>query len=212
MDRGNFVTFILILVIMTALVHLNMSSSGLNSIKGRPAVAPPFVIGEDYNISIDENGIIVYLSREVADRYNGIYLAVYAYDEDGKYITKLKRVVNGKIFISNSESADFEVTFDDNLVKDIETPRSKEKFYKIVEDAMANDRNYGLGRCLLGRQCEKICPMRAITLIRDDSIDGRGRIIPRINLRNGKIFGDNLCIEDGLCSSVCPTSLIHLAR
>lgn len=210
MDRRNFMAFIAILTLMAALVQLNMLSSGLNSVKGRPKVSEPFVIGKDYNISIDENGVVVDLSKEVAERYNGIYLAVYAYDENGKYITKLKRVVDGKIIIQNSESADFEVTFDGNFVSRIETPKVKEKFYKILDDAIANNRNYGLGRCLLGRQGERICPVKAITLVRDDSPEGRGRIIPKINLRNGEIKGPNVCIGDGLCSAVCPTSLIHL--
>ncbi|HIE34314.1 MAG TPA: hypothetical protein EYP86_04170 [Candidatus Altiarchaeales archaeon] len=211
MDRKNFALFIGILIVMSALVQLNMSERLRDVKEGRPTVSPPFT-DNDYTLSVNDNGVIVNLSDELTRQYGGIYLAVYAYDENGNYITKLKRVVDGKIVIGRDESADFMVKFDGNLVTDIGVSTSKKKFYQILDEAMKNSRNYGLGRCLLGRQGERICPVKAIILIRDDSPEGRGRIIPKINLRNGEVEGPNVCIEDGWCSSVCPTALIHIER
>ena len=202
MDKKNLTIFLAILAVMVALVGTDMISPGLDIEKvGRPVVRPPFSYDKDYKIIPDGNEVVVELSPKVAEEYNGRFLSVYAYDKEGNHISKLKRVVNGKIFIDGRESASFKVSFIDGSVSIVDKGDKEASFNQILKEAMDNDRLHGLGRCLLGKQCIKICPVAAAyVLMKDTSPEGRGRIIPDIDYTK--------CIQGGLCANKCPTSLI----
>ncbi len=205
MDKKNFTLFMAILVVMVALVGTDMLGSGVDISKiGRPVVREPFS-DADYNVTFKADQILVDLSPAVVEEYEGKFLSVYAYDLQGNHVFKLKRVVNEKILIDDSEAANFNATLSDGIITGIEKASKEASFYQILVDARDNNRFYGLEKCLLGQQCIKICPVAAIeVLIKDTSPQGKGRIIPDIDY--------NKCIEGGLCATRCPTSLIIVEK
>lgn len=200
MDSKNFTIFMVLVIAMMTLVTLNLQGQGISfSERGKPVVRGPFT-NEEYNISLEDDRIIVYVSDEVAKEYEGQYLSVYAYDEEGRHFAIFKRVIDKKITITGDETPNFQVTFEGNKVMSIEKPTGAETFHEILKDSLEENRNHGLERCILGRQCVRTCPVKAVSLIRDDSPEGRGRVIPEIDY--GK------CILDGRCPTVCPTHII----
>lgn len=205
MDKQNLTAFLAILVVMVVIVGTDMLSSGIDIEKvGRPVVRPPFS-DDDYNITFKGDGIIIELSPEVVEEYNGRFLSVYAYDKEGNHISKLKRVVNGKIFIGREEAPSFQAIFSNRIVSKVEKGDKETSFYQILKEAKDKGRYFGLERCLLGRQCIKICPVAAVdVLVKDTSQEGRGRIIPDIDY--------NKCIQGGLCAARCPTNLIVVEK
>lgn len=205
MDKKNITLFLGMLAVMAAIVGTDMLSPGLDIEEvGKPVVRPPFAYSEDYkdyNITFNEDEIIIDLSPEVAGEYEGSFLSVYAYDVEGNHISKLKRVVNGKILIDREESPSFQVSFTDGVVSGMVKGNKEASFCRILKEARDSKRYFGLARCLLGRQCIKICPVAAVhALVKDTSPEGKGRIIPDITY--------NKCILGGLCAARCPTNLI----
>ncbi len=202
MDKKNLTLFLGILAVMAILVGTDMLSPGVDIEEvGKPVVKPPFVYDEDYNFTFRGAEVVVELSPEVAGEYEGSFLSVYAYDMGGSHISKLKRVVNGKIFIDREEAPSFQVSFSDEVVSAVEKGDKEASFYQILKEAKDDGKYFGLGRCLLGRQCIKICPVAAVhALVKDTSLRGKGRIIPDITY--------NKCILGGLCAAKCPTNLI----
>lgn len=205
MDKKNFTSFLIILVIMIAIVGTKTINQEVNiEVHGKPVVRPPFH-DDEYNITINENEIIINISQNIVKEYEGRFLSVYAYDEYGNHISKLKRVINGKITINKNEISNYKAIISNDVVLSIEMGDKNTSFYQILKDAMDNGRYFGLERCLLGMQCIKICPVSAVeVLVRDTSPDGRGRIIPHINNKK--------CIHGGLCTTTCPNNLIILEK
>lgn len=204
MDSKNFTLFMVLIVVMIAVVTLNLQGQGIAfNEHGRPLVREPFT-AEDYNISLGDNDITVSLSDEVTREYEGEYLSVYAYDSEGTHFAIFKRIIDGRITINKDETPNFQVTFKGKRVISVDKPETSTTFHEILKDAKAENRNYGLERCLLGRQCVRVCPVKAVNLIRDDSPGGKGRIIPEID------YGT--CIQDGRCPTICPTNLITFDR
>ncbi len=204
MDSKNFTLFIVLVIVMVAVVTLNLQGHGIViGEQGRPIIREPFT-AEDYSISIEADGIRVSLSDEVLEEYKGNYLSVHAYDSDDAYFAIFKRITGKEIEITVDEIPSFQVTFKENKVANIDKPERADTFYQILKDAINQSRDYGLGRCLLGRQCIQSCPVNAIKLIRDDTKEGKGRIIPEIEYTK--------CILDGKCANVCPTHLTVLDK
>jgi len=199
MDKKNLVMFLAIMGVLVALSYVNMLGEGADLVKnGKPIIREAFS-EEDYEIEINDDGMVVKFASEVAEEYEGRFLAVYAYDADGNHVTKMKRVVNGRIMVEADEMPSFVASFEGNVIKDIEKAEQSLRFVQIVNDAKREGRNLGVERCLMGKRCIAICPAAAIeVLIRDD--ENNGRIIPDIDY--------DKCIEGGLCASRCPTDLI----
>ena len=199
MDKKNLVMFLVILGILVALSYVNMLGEGAELVKnGKPIIREAFS-EEDYEIKIMEDSMIVKFASDVAEEYEGRFLAVYAYDAEGNHVMKMKRVVNGNITINKDEMPSFVASFESNVIKDIKKAEQSLRFMQILKDAKSEGRNFGVERCLMGKRCIAICPAAAIeVLIRDD--ESNGRIIPEIDY--------DKCIEGGLCASRCPTDLI----
>lgn len=205
MDKKNLTLFLAVLVVMVAIVGNDMLNSGINvGGVGRPVVRSSFS-DDDYNFTFNEDGIVINLSPGILKEYDGRFLSVYAYDENGNHIFKLKRVVNGKIFIDKNEPPGSNATFSNGVVSSIERADKETSFYQIIKEAKNKGRYFGLEKCLLCRQCIGICPVAAIKiLVKDTSPEGRGRVIPEIDY--------NTCIQSGLCASRCPTNLIVIEK
>jgi len=191
--------FLVIMGILVALSYVNMLGGGTELVrKGKPIIREAFS-DADYKMEITDEGLLVKFASHVANEYEGRFLAVYAYDADGNHVTKMKRVVNGRIAIEEDEIPSFVASFEGNVIKDIEKAEQSLRFLQIMRDAKNEGRNFGVERCLMGKRCIAICPAAAIeVLIRDD--ENKGRIIPDIDY--------DKCIEGGLCASRCPTDLI----
>jgi len=199
MDKKNLVTFLAILAVLVALSYMNMLGEGTILVKkGRPIVREAFS-DTDYEMDIAEDMLVVTFASHVVNEYEGGFLSVYAYDADKNHVTKMKRVVNGKIVIDKDEVPSFVASFDGNVIKDVEKADQSLRFLQIFKGAKDNGRNFGVEKCLMGKRCIAICPVAAVeVLIRDD--ENKGRIIPNIDY--------DKCIQDGLCASRCPTNLI----
>jgi len=201
MERKSFMFFVLTIVMASLIMGINLKENGIVIERGKhfPIVREPLT--GKYNISINNAGIEIVLSRDLANEYEGKFLAVYAYKSNDDLFVILKMVINGKIQISAKEEASFEVKLRNGKVESITEAGKDVSFYSILKYAKENNLNYGLQRCLLGKQCAKICPVSAIAeFVADNSQQGRGRIIPRINSAS--------CIKCGLCINRCPTNLI----
>jgi len=205
MDKKNLTLFLAILVVMVFVVGIDMFNSGIDVERvGRPVVKSPFS-ADDYNFTFNEDGIVIELSPEVLKEYDGRFLSVYAYNENGNHIFKLKRVVNGRIIIDRDEPPGSIVTFSDEIVSSIDRADKEASFYQILKESRDNGRYFGLEKCLLCRQCIGICPVAAVkSLVKDTSPEGRGRVIPDITY--------NTCIECGRCAVRCPTNLIVVEK
>jgi NAD-dependent dihydropyrimidine dehydrogenase PreA subunit len=209
MDKLNLLIFTGIVVVMVGLAYANMNGGGVkvlgrelgSAYAGRPDVRPPFERGS-YTVGYASGVIIVELDDDIAREYEGQYLSVYAYDEGGNHVVKFKRVVNGRIIIEDDEDASFIVSFNGDEVNDVIKPDVGMSFNPVLKTAMDSGRHYGLERCLLGRQGESICPVFALRLVKDDN--EYGRIKP--------VIDRDKCIEDGLCTIVCPTRLLHMGE
>ncbi|MFH1402690.1 MAG: 4Fe-4S dicluster domain-containing protein [Candidatus Altiarchaeota archaeon] len=206
MNKKNLVLFIVIVLAMVVMAQQNMTGGGITILgkrissvyAGRPEVKPPFP-KDSYKVDVTDKGITITMTKNVTREYEGEFLSVYAYDNDGRHVVKFKRVVNGRIFIGKDEDAQFIVEFNGDKVSSIITPEVGDRFHPTFKDAVKAGRNYGLERCLLGRQGETICPVYALELVRDDG--EYGRIKPVVDREK--------CIEDGLCTVVCPTRLLY---
>jgi ferredoxin len=205
MDKKNFTLFLALLIVMVAIVRTDMFDSVIDvEVVGRPLVRNPFN-NDDYKFTFNEDGVVIDLSPDALREYDGEFLNVYAYDEKGNHIFKLKRVVNGKIIIDRDEPPGSTATFSDGIVSEIEMADKEASFYQILKDARDNGRNLGLERCILCRQCIGICPVAAVNrLIKDTSPEGGGRVIPDIDY--------DTCIQGGLCAARCPTNLIVVEK
>lgn len=201
MDKKNLTLFIGIMVIMVGIVAFDALNQDLDLEEdGRPIVRGEFNENQ-YNISFQQDQILVELSQEIVNEYNGRFLSVYAYDEQGAHVFSIKRVVNGKIIIDKQESPGFRATFDENdVVSAVNKGNREASLYEIMKKAKDEGRNIGLEKCLLGQQCIKVCPVAAIETLRKDPNSTKGRIMPDIQY--------DKCIEGGLCYSRCPTDII----
>ncbi|MBD3388000.1 MAG: hypothetical protein GF416_03030 [Candidatus Altiarchaeales archaeon] len=206
MNRNNILAFIAVVVVMVYLASAAMSGGGLkvlgktigSAYAGRPEVRPPFP-RESYSIEAVDGGVRVSLSEGIGSEYEGQYLSVYAYDDVGGHVVRFKRVVSGEMFISDGEDASFIVLFNGDKVSEIVKPDVGYRFNPVLLEAMDASRNFGLERCLLGKQGETICPVFALELVKDEG--EYGRVKP--------VIDRNKCIEDGVCTVVCPTRLLY---
>jgi len=199
MDKKNLVIFLAIMGILVALSYVNMLGEGTELVKGGKPIIREAFSDADYKMEITDGGLLVKFASHVANEYEGEFLAVYAYDAEGNHVTKMKRIVNGRIAIEADEIPSFVASFEGNAIKDIEKAEQSLRFLKILQDAEKEGRNFGVERCLMGKRCIAICPVAAIeVLIRDD--ENNGRIIPDIDY--------DKCIEGGLCANRWPTDLI----
>ena len=189
---------------MVAMVAYDTITHGLDiGVKGKPIVRAAFT-EKDYSIVFKPDAVVVNLSAEASDEYNGGFLSVYAFDEEGNHVFSIKRVLDGKIIIDAEENPGFRaILSESDVVLSVEKGSLDITLYDVLVDAREEGRFFGLEKCLLGQQCIKVCPAAAIMeLKKDPDPMGRGRIIPAIIYDN--------CIEGGLCAARCPTKLITL--